>query len=123
MVATEIEELEAKAAKERQVAAGIHGKEGGRGNKKDENPSAKNGGGVSGDARDKAAKLLNVSHTKVSEAKKVKAASPELAAKVRSGEMKLRQAKEQIAKDTRETKRREAAKGVAIHLRRQACSG
>jgi hypothetical protein len=87
LVALEIEAIEAKLAKERMLA----------GKKLD--PKQQIAGGQ---ARDKAAEAIDVNRQYVSDAKKIKAEAPQLAAEIKAGSKTITQAKREIA----ETKRK-----------------
>jgi protein gp37 len=99
-------DLEAIAAKERQQEAGKHGKEGGRGKKKPSAPRGAKGKGSRG-ASGKLAAKGNVGTTTITKTKAVKAHSPALDERVRSGEITLNEAYKQVQKakknDSKET--------------------
>lgn len=91
--------LEAQA-KERQRDAGIHGAEGGRGNKKTLTVNSPEGY-MSAESTTQAGELLGVSGDTVKKAKRIAQADPELAAKVRDGEMSLHAA-DQVVKQRKQ---------------------
>jgi hypothetical protein len=106
MLADEEREWLAEKGRERQRAGkSANGDAGGRGRKK---PGDRTVPEVSGGAakpaaqtraRDSAAKAHNVSSRKVQQAQAVKSASPELAEKVKNGEVPLAQAVRQVANE------------------------
>jgi protein gp37 len=106
-------DLEAIAAKERQQQAGKHGKEGGRGKKK---PSGPRGPKGSGKASDKLAAKGNVGTTTITKTKAVKAHSPALDAKVRSGEITINEAYKQVQKTKRNEPRETALSKTHVTL-------
>jgi DNA modification methylase len=109
---TEIEERLAVEAKARQRAAGERGKEGGRGNKKPENPSGNPSTRVSAPARDQAAKLVGSNPRYIQDAKAVKAAAPDLHERVKAGTITLPQAKRQVQRQEKRAKLKAKAKAA-----------
>jgi hypothetical protein len=96
MAATEsVPHLEAEAAERRKEAASLGGKTAGRGRPKDDSPPQKVGEGKhDGEAVQEPAWRFGTNRQYVSDAKEVKESDPELAEKVKSGEVSLKEAEE-----------------------------
>ena len=102
-VAVGLVPLFAAEAKERQTAAGAHGKEGGRGKAK--NPPGNPAPRVSDPApraRDEAGAAVGVSGRKVGEAMQLQAKAPELFARVKANEMTMAEAKREAFPSAKE---------------------
>jgi hypothetical protein len=125
IVADKLSEALAAEAAERQAAGRKKGGGDRRSKKAKETAAArkkapaKKSKSSEGRANRQAAKMLNVSHSTVAKAKKVREKSPELAERVQSGEMSVHKAYEEVQEATqtaeqKETKAQEALKTKTI---------
>lgn len=88
-------------AKQRQIDAGVHGSEGGRGNIKTLVPKSAQGlDGESGRSREIAGRAVGVGHTAIQIAAKIKRDDPEEFERVRTGAVKLEEAHRNIRKSS-----------------------
>lgn len=132
MLADEEREWLAAKGRERQrqaaKAQGDRGKEGGRGNKKPPEAAASSKGfertepkATTERARETAAKVHNTSPWKVRQAQAVKTASPELAEKVKNGEVPLAQAARHVLNERRTEELERKAEEAAKVLKSEEC--
>ena len=106
-------------AKARQHAAGVRGNEGGRGNKK--TLQEKVPGGNGGQARTHAAKAVGVNDRYISDVKKIVTKAPELLEKMKSGEVTISEAQQQLGlKQTVATLTMQIELGVPARLAKRA---